>query len=61
MEAMLKALEEFHHWVTQRISGMSDSRFREEGWEWSSVADDLEVEGMWSTKNYIRRRQATIA
>ena len=33
-EVMLKVMEGFHHWVAQRISGMSYRRVREGGWEW---------------------------
>ena len=31
MEAMMKLLEEFHHWIARRITGKADQCVRGEG------------------------------
>ena len=40
---------------------MPVSKVGEGGHEWSLVAEALEEVGLWPMKEYIRRRQATIA
>ena len=60
-DAMLKVLEGLHHQLTLNIAGMSACHVGEGGWDWSSVAEALEVADLWPLKEYIQRRQANIA
>ena len=60
-DAMLKVLEGLHHQLTLNIAGMSACHVGEGGWDWSSVAEALEVADLWPLNEYIQRRQANIA
>ena len=57
---MLKMLEGLHHWLDQKIAGVSYRQVWEEGLEGSLVVELLESVGMWTLKEYIWRRQDTI-
>ena len=61
MGEMLKVMEGFHHQVSRRISGNMDWRTDEGEWESPPVAEDLEIEGLCPTNEYIQWCQATIA
>ena len=48
--AMLKVLEDFHHWAARCITGMTSQRAEEGEWEYPQVADYMEAAGLWMTK-----------
>ena len=58
---MLKVVEGFHHRVDRKIAGMTAWREEEGEWEYPLVDDAMEYAGMRLIKEYIHRRQATIA
>ena len=61
MGAMLKVIEGFHHRVARRITGMTARHTMIVEWEWTPVAEALDTTGICPTKEYIQRRQATVA
>ena len=40
---------------------MTDRHAEDGEWEYPTVADTMEAAGLWTIKEYIQRRQATIA
>ena len=58
---MLKEIEGFHHRASHRISGMTACRLEDGEWEYPLVDDVIGSMGLWRIRNYIRRRQTTIA
>ena len=44
--AMLKVLEGFHYWASQRITGMMERRTKSREWEWAPVAEAPETPGL---------------
>ena len=58
---MLKVLKGFHHRAARRITGMAAKYGAGGGWEYTPVVVVLEAEVLQPIKEYIRRRQATIA
>ena len=60
MRGVLKILEGFHHQASRRISVMMAQCIMRGEWEWPSVSDALKTSGLWTIKEYIHRRQATI-
>ena len=61
MGAILMALEGFHHRVAIWIVENIDQHDGDGGWELSPLEEALELSGIWPIKEYIQRRQATIA
>ena len=59
-DSMRKVLEGFHHRIARRISGKVAQRVGEE-WHYPPIEEALEEAGLWPMREYIRRRQATIA
>ena len=59
--SMIEVLEGFHHWAARRITGMTVRRTTSGGWKWPLVAEALETSGIWTIKEYIKRRQDTVA
>ena len=59
-DSMRKVLEGFHHRIARRISGLVAQRIGDNQWEYPPIADALEAAGLWTMKEYIRRRQATV-
>ena len=47
---MLKVLEGFHHRAARRISGMTAWSTEDGEWEYTPMADALEVAGFWPIK-----------
>ena len=58
---MIKLLEVFHNQEVRWIAGIMAQHMTSGEWERPSVADTLETAGIWKIKDYIQRRQATIA
>ena len=58
-EATMEVLEVFHHQITSKTTGNMSWRVEEEGWEFTQ--EDLKAAGLWPLREYVRRRQATIA
>ena len=58
---MLTVLEVFHHRVARKIAGKTAQCPGDGGWEWPPVEEDLDLAGIYLIKEYIQRRQATIA
>ena len=57
---MLKVLKVFHHQLARRIAGNTD-RWKVDGErEWTLVAYALGISGLWTIKDYIHGRKATI-
>ena len=56
----MKALEKFHHRVSQRIVGKTERHVRVKGWDCPPVEESLEAEVLWPMKDYVRQKQATI-
>ena len=61
MGVMLTIIEGFNHQVDRIIAGNTAWRDGDGGWEWPPVEEDLDVTGIYLIKEYIQRRQATIA
>ncbi len=57
-EGMLKVLEGFHHRVARRITGRTARRLPNGEWRYPCVKKALRKAGLWSMREYIRRRQA---
>ena len=60
-DAMRKALEGFHHRVARRISGLVAQRTGPNEWHYPPIEEALEQTGLWPMREYIYRRQNTIA
>ena len=58
---MLKVLTGFHHWVEQRITGMTDKRGAGREWENPSVVKTMESAGLHPFGVYIKRWKIVIA
>ena len=58
---MQKVLEGFHHRVARHIVGMMSTRGAARDWEYPPVVTSMESSGLHPIREYIRRRQATIA
>ena len=58
---MLKVLEGFHHREARRIMGMAETRGAGGEWEYPLVVAEMEAAGLHPIRDYIRRRQSTIA
>ena len=58
---MLKVVEELHHRLVWWIKGMMYRRADNGEWEYPLVDDAMESAGLCLIKEYIQRRQATIA
>ena len=58
---MFKVIEGFHNRVAIRIEGVTVRRVTSGEWEWPPVAEVLEISGLWTIKEYIHLRQATVA
>ena len=61
MDVMMTVLEGFHHRIARRIVGMGERRGDGGEWEWTLVDTVLEVSGVFLIREYVRRRQATMA
>ena len=61
MGAMLKVLEELHHWVTRHIMGMTETNGAVRYCEYPPVLVALEAAGLNQIIKYIRRLQTAIA
>ena len=59
--AMMMVLEGFHHRIARRIAGMTVSKGDVVELECSLVDTTLEITGIWPIREYLRRRQETIA
>ena len=60
MGETLTVLESFNNRVERRIARKTYQHDGDGGWEWTTVEESLEVERLWSNKEYIQRRQAII-
>ena len=61
MGGMLKVLEGFHHFLERRITVMTARYKMSREWECPLVYEALETAVIWSIKEYIKRRQDTVA
>ena len=59
--AMMMVLEGFHHRIARRIAGMTVSKGDVVELECSLVDTTLEITWIWPIREYLRRRQETIA
>ena len=59
--SMLKFMDGFHHQVARRIPEKTAWCIVYREWEWPPLTDALEIAWLWPIKEYIQRRQATIA
>ena len=60
-DSMVKVLEGFHHRVARRITGRMARRLPSGEWHYPSFKKALRKAGLWSMREYIRRRQARVA
>ena len=58
---MLKVLEGLHHRAARRITGRTETRGAGGEWEYLSVVAAMDYVGLQPIREYIRRRQATVA
>ena len=58
---MLNILEGFHHRAARRITRMTATRAAGGEWECPVVVTAMESKGLHTIREYIRRRQGTIA
>ena len=58
---MLKVLDGFRHQVSRRITGKTGHSTTGREWECPPAAEALDTTGIYPIKEYIQRRQATIA
>ena len=61
MRAMLKVLEGLYHRTARRVAEMTERRTTSGEWEWPPVDNSLDTVGILPIKEYIQRRQSTIA
>ena len=61
MDAMVTVIEGFHNRIARRIAGMTASKGNRGEYEWASVDASLESTSLCPIREYVRRRQATIA
>ena len=61
MGDIMKVLEGFPHRAVWKIAGMRTRCAGDGEWENPPVDDGIEAAGIWMIKEYIQRRQATIA
>ena len=61
MGAMLKVLEGFHHRLSRRIMGMTAQCTMVGELQWTLGAEALDTSGLLPIKDYIHRRQDTVA
>ena len=59
-EDMLKVLTVFHHWASQRITGMTAKCGTGGEWEYPAVDEVMDIAGIHLVGVYIRRRNITI-
>ena len=59
--AMLQPLEGFHHQVARRLTGRLPRKSANNQWIYPPVAETLHLAGFFTMKEYIRRRQNTVA
>ena len=57
---MLKLLNIFHNRASRKIAGNTAQCTTGREWEWPPVGNTLETAGVFTIKEFIRRRQATI-
>ena len=57
----MKVMGGFYHNIARRIAGMAARRGAGGEWEWDSVEVALKATGIWTTRYYLQRMQATIA
>ena len=55
-DAMMLVLEGFHHRMAWRLAVLTEIRGDEGGWEWSPVATDLNVTGLWHMRKCLRNK-----
>ena len=60
-DSILKVLEGFHHWIARRISGKTAIRVGDNQWECPPIEEALEEAGLWTMKECVGRRHASIA
>ena len=58
---MMKVLKGFHHSIKRWIARVTARKGNRGEWEWSSVDAALEVTGIWTIREYVRRQQAKIS
>ena len=58
---MLKILDGLYHRAERLITGMTDTRGASGEWEYPPVVAAMDTAGLHTTREYIRRWQATIA
>ena len=60
-DTMIMVMEGFQNRISGQVSGMMARRSNVKKWEWALVDAALEVTGIWTIREYMRRRQAKIA
>ena len=58
---MMSVLEDFNHRIAIWLEGMTVHRGDGREWEWVLVEAALEAIWIWLMREYVRRRQETIA
>ena len=58
--AMMEILESFHHHVARRLSGPIPYRSPDGAWIYPPLKEAMDKAGLWTMKEYVRRRQATV-
>ena len=59
-DSVIKVLEGFHHRIARRISGETAFRVGDNQWECPPIEEALEEAGLWTMRECIRRRHASV-